>query len=51
MNSELFLITAYMVIWGGVFAYVFYAVRQQHLLAARVQVLEELIHEKELTDD
>ncbi len=48
MSSELFLIAGYMVIWGGVFGYVFFAARQQHLLAARVQVLEELIKEKEL---
>ncbi len=42
MNSELFMITAYTVIWGGVFGYVFWAGRQQSLLSRKVAALEEL---------
>lgn len=42
MNSELFMITAYAVIWGGVLAYVFWAGRQQSLLNKRIAALEEL---------
>ena len=51
MNSEMFLIAAYVIIWGGLFAYIFYASRQQHILAGRVQILEELVAEQVAKND
>jgi len=46
MNSELFLIAAYMIIWGGLFGYVFFAAGQQRALAGRVRNLEDQIVEQ-----
>lgn len=46
MNSELFLIAAYAIIWGGLFGYVFFAAGRQQVLAERVRTLEELIAEQ-----
>lgn len=46
MNSELFLIAAYAIIWGGLFGYVFFAAGRQRVLTERVRTLEELIAER-----
>jgi CcmD family protein len=43
MSNEIFLIAAYLIIWGGLFAYLFFANGQQHKLARRVAILEEIV--------
>ena len=43
MNSELFLIAAYAIIWGGLFGYVFFTAGRQRALIGRVRTLEELV--------
>ena len=47
MSNEIFLIAAYFIIWCGLFAYLFFANGEQHKLARRVQVLEEILSEQE----
>ena len=51
MNSELFLIAAYAIIWGGLFGYILYTAGQQHILAGRVRILEELLVEQGVKND
>ena len=43
MNNEVFLAAAYLIIWGGVFAYLFFANAKLHKLARRLRILEEMI--------
>jgi CcmD family protein len=47
MNNAIFLAAAYMIIWGGLFAYLFFANAQQHKLARRLRILEEIVAEQE----
>ena len=43
MSNVTFLVLAYCVIWGGVFAYLFAANHQQQKLALRIRALEETL--------
>lgn len=47
MKNLIFLVVAYMVIWGGVFLYLMFVSGQQRKLTQRIKVLEELLREKE----
>ncbi len=47
MESLVFLVGAYMVIWGGLFLYLIFVSGQQRKLTQRVKVLEELLMKKE----
>ncbi len=41
-----FLVTAYLVVWSGVFAYVAYNAGRLRRLAQRLEVIEEILAEK-----
>ncbi len=47
MNNAIFLTAAYMIIWGGLFGYLLFANAQQHKLARRLRMLEEIVTEQE----
>lgn len=47
MSNEIFLLSAYLIIWGGLFTYIFYANGQQHKLARRLHDLEEFVSKQE----
>ncbi len=47
MTNDMFLIAAYLVIWGGLFTYLLFTNGQQHKLAKRLQILEEIVCEQE----
>ncbi len=47
MHSTYFLLTAYLVIWAGIFAYLLATGRQQRRLAQRLEILEQRISETE----
>lgn len=51
MTNDMFLIAAYMAIWGGLFTYLLFANGQQHKLARRLQILEKIVSEQERKND
>ncbi len=46
MKNLIFLVVAYMVIWGGLFLYVIFVSGQQRKLSQRLRMLEELSKKK-----
>lgn len=47
MKNLIFLVAAYMIIWGGIFLYLMFVSGQQKKLTQRIKMLEELLKEKE----